>query len=185
MGTRVSLPRPWPALAQAGPRRGFARSVGQGVLCLLLIMASGRTGYAQGRPMRGLQATGGADLRFGTVLPGIPTQVLPTANRGAGMFEIRGDRNMPVSVSLLLPTAMTTPSGAQLPLVFGPGDGVASPSRGRFAGVGFDPRNPIVATLGPSGRLYVRLGGTAVPARLQTSGQYQATITLSVANLGS
>jgi len=92
---------------------------------------------------------------------------------------------MSVSVTLTLPTDMVSAAGDLLPLVFGPRDGLASTNRGRSRGIGFDPRSGLVATLGRNGRLFVRLGGTASPGRLQVAAPYRGTITLTVANLGN
>jgi hypothetical protein len=125
------------------------------------------------------------DLSFGTVLPGIPSTVLISDVRHSGLFEIQGHKYGVVRVELVLPTALRSIGGAELPLAFGPGDGAAATDRGRFHGAVFDPREPITATLGTSGKLYVHLGGTVLPFRHQPGGAYQATIYLTVYDLGS
>ena len=179
--------RSWFRPCPAGPRRGF-RDTRRACLVLVLLIGTGwENSSAQGRgpPPRGLQVTARNDLRFGTVTPGVPARIAPDSPRGSGMFEIRGNRNMSVSVTLTLPVEMLSAAGDRLPLSFGAGDGLASTNRGRNRGVVFDPRNPLVATLGTNGRLFIRLGGTALPARLQIAAPYRATITLTVANLGS
>ena len=134
---------------------------------------------------RPLVAVARRDLSFGTVHAGIPAKVLTTDVRYSGLFEIRGTKHEAVRLELLLPASLTSASGQELPLSFGPGDGAASTDRGRFHGVAFDPRQPLIATLGPSGKLYVRLGGTVLPSNDQADGSYRATIFLSIFNLGS
>jgi hypothetical protein len=125
------------------------------------------------------------DLSFGTVLPGIPSSVQTTDVRHAGLFQIQGHRNGVVRVELVLPAALTAAGGAELPLAFGPGDASAATDRGRWHGVAFDPREPLTAALGRNGRLYIRLGGSVLPYSQQPGGAYQATIYLTVYDLGS
>lgn len=125
------------------------------------------------------------DLTFGTVLPGIPATVPSDHPRNAGLFEIQGAKGAPTRIEFLLPSALTSSAGQALPLSFGPGDGKFGFNRGRNQRVPFDPRTPLIAVLGPNGKMYLNLGGTAVPARLQNSGSYAATIAITIYELGS
>lgn len=126
------------------------------------------------------------DLSFGTVLPGIPSSVTVRDPRHAGLFEIQGPAGASVRIEFVLPTALTSEQGSLMPISFGPGDGFADPSRGRPPrGQVFDPHAPLIQSLGPNGRLYVRIGGTVRPGRPQASGSYSATISLTIFNLGS
>lgn len=125
------------------------------------------------------------DLTFGDVIPGIPEAVSADHPRQAGMFEIQGIPDGTVRLEFLLPDALVSMEGASMPIAFDPSDGYADFSRGRPPrGVKFDPNLPLVATLGPNGRLIVRLGGTVSPRRIQPRGEYQATIALTVFDLG-
>ncbi len=134
---------------------------------------------------RPLVANARRDLSFGTVIPGIPATVRTTDVRYSGLFEIHGAKYETVRIEISLPPTLQCPTGDELPVSFGPGDGAAATDRGRFHGVAFDPRQPLIATLGANGKLYVRLGGTAEPIRSQPDGTYRATITLSIFDLGS
>jgi len=134
---------------------------------------------------RPLVAIARRDLSFGTVLRGIPTRVLTSDVRSSGLFEINGAKHEAVRVEFLLPSSMTSDDGNELQISFGPGDGAAATDMGRFHAVPFDPRQPLVATLGGNGKLYVRLGGTAIPSHGQAAGIYRATIFLSVYDLGT
>jgi hypothetical protein len=135
---------------------------------------------------RAFMAIAQRDLAFGEVLAGIPEIVRPDDSRQAGLFEIHGVPEGTVRLEFLLPDALVSPLGARLPLEFGPGDGYADFSYGRPPrGLRFDPRVPLVAVLGPNGRLIVRLGGTVTPSRTQADGEYHATIALTVFDLGS
>lgn len=124
------------------------------------------------------------DLTFGEVLPGIPESVLSSDPKHAGLFEVQGSKCSPVRVEFVLPSALQSAQGALLPIEFGHGDGQADFSRGRYHGIYFDPRTPLVADLGPNGKLWVRLGGTALPTRDQAGGAYYATISITVFDLG-
>lgn len=125
------------------------------------------------------------DLRFGNVHPGIASRILTTDVRYAGLFEINGSKRKTVRIEFHLPESLTSDDGHDLQVSFGPGDGSVADDRGRFHGAGFDPNQPIVATLGPNGKLYIKLGGTVHPVTGQPGGSYRATIFLSVYDLGS
>lgn len=126
------------------------------------------------------------DLYFGTVLLGIPVSVSVHDPRHSGQFAVRGPADASIRVEFFLPPALVSRQGAQLPLFFGPGDGLAdfshdTPRRSRV----FDPHRPVVGTLGSNGMLYLRLGGTVTPSHTQARGVYSATISITVYNLGS
>jgi hypothetical protein len=125
------------------------------------------------------------DLTFGEVLAGVPASIPSTDPRRAALFEVQGDAEGAVRIEFLLPPALLSSSGAELALTFQPGDGQADFSRGRFRGVRFDPRSPLIASLGPNGKLYVKLGGTVLPTISQPGGVYAATISITVFNLGT
>jgi len=125
------------------------------------------------------------DLTFGQVLPGIPEAVRPDDVKHAGLFEIQGSADGTVRVEFLLPDALVASFGALLPIEFGHGDGFADFSHGRPPrGLRFDPRTPLIATLGPNGRLLIRLGGTVTPSRDQAGGPYHAAVSITVYDLG-
>jgi len=126
------------------------------------------------------------DLSFGTVLAGIPSVVDVHDHRRAGLFEINGPEDASVRVEFVLPASLVSAGGDELPLQFDARDGFADFSMGQPPrGTYFDPFTALVSTLGPNGKLYLRLGGTARPSRLQVGGVYRATIYLTVYDLGS
>ena len=129
------------------------------------------------------------DLRFGTVLPGIPNHVSVFPGSGglslhrAGLFEIRGPDHTSVRLDFTLPPEMLSDGfGHSLPLSFASGDGVVAKG---LLPIPFDPNGPFVGTLGVLGQLWVVLGGTALPSPQQPGGIYRATIILTVSQLGS
>jgi hypothetical protein len=142
-------------------------------------------GKHHGHP-RPFMAIAHRDLTFGQVLPGIPERVRPSDVKHAGLFEIQGSRDGTVRIEFLLPDALTASFGAELPIEFGHGDGFADFSHGwPRRGLRFDPRTPIVASLGRNGRLLIRLGGTVSPTRDQPGGPYEASVSITVYDLGS
>jgi hypothetical protein len=134
-----------------------------------------------------LLALAANDLSFGTVLPGIPSSVSVRDPHHAGVFEVHGPAGASVRIEFILPAALTSERGALLPIAFGAGDGFADFSRGhqKKRGLVFDPHAPLIGALGPNGRLFVSLGGTVLPARVQPAGRYRATISMTVYSLGS
>jgi hypothetical protein len=89
-------------------------------------------------------------------------------------------------VEFVLPTALIGAGGALLPVSFGPTDGFADFSRGRPPrGVAFNPHAPLISSLGPNGRIWVRLGGTVLPGRPQAGGAYSATIFVTVYDIST
>lgn len=122
--------------------------------------------------------TGVQSLSFGTLLPGIPAIVAPTSAT-SGVFTLSGKNNETVSLTFTLPSAMTGPGGATLPLIFGASSAGFSPTQSVANETLFDPTQNYQATLGHKvGSVY--LGGTANPSVTQRAGSYTATITLSV-----
>lgn len=135
-------------------------------------------------PDRPFMVIGRRDLLFRTVLPGIPTSVRSNDPRFSGEFEIQGPAEASVRVELSLPTALLSPGGATLPISFASDDGSHDFPHGLPHRSIFNPHTPVVAALGPNGKLHVWLGGTVSPIPGQTSGTYVAAISITVFNLG-
>ena len=131
-----------------------------------------------------LSVRGRRDLIFGTVIRGIPTIVAPL-ERSAGRWEIRGESNAEVRVDLTLPLAMTNGTGSELPLAFGSNDGAFGLHPQGASSQAFDPQLPLITTFNRRGKIYVFLGGTALPTAVQLAGPYAATISLTVSYTGN
>lgn len=149
-------------------------------LILTVALATGvmRGLAAQGRP---LTVRGTRPLVFGTVLPGIPRVIARTDPVNSGQFDLTGTKFASVQLTFTLPSVMTGPAGATLPLAFGGSDAGYSDTQAVGSQVGFDPKQTLVVLLNRNGRGSVFLGGTANPATSQRAGSYTATVTLSVA----
>ena len=123
-------------------------------------------------------------LSFGDVLPGVQSTILPTDPTRSGQFNITGQKFSEIEAWLTLPTQMTGPAGASIPLVFGPGSAGRSNTGAITDQITVDPRTRFTLTLSGNGRGFVYLGGTLLPAGQLPAGPYSATITLTVAYTG-
>lgn len=129
---------------------------------------------------RPLTISGVRGLTFGAVFPGVARVISRTDAANSGQFNFRGPNRRFVSLTVTLPSAMTGPGGAQLPLTFGANDAGYSVSQAIGSQVAFDPKQPFTARLANNGRGAVFLGGTARPAVNQRAGSYTGTIILTV-----
>jgi hypothetical protein len=146
-----------------------------------LLASTASPAMAQGRV---LGAFARQDLRFGVVVPGLPT-VVTRLDANAGRFEIRGARRAEVTVTFTIPSELATPLGGRMTIRFQPNDGGYSTTPADANSRAFDPRVPLVTTLSPAGRLHLWLGGTVAPDAIQPAGRYEATITLTVSYTGA
>lgn len=146
-------------------------------ILLFPLLLGAATLVAQGKP---LTVTGVRALNFGTVLPGVPRVVLRTDAVNSGQFDIKGPNRANVQLTFTLPTAMTGPAGATMPLSFGGSDAGYSSTQAIGSQVGFDPKQPFLTQLPNNGRASVFIGGRANPSTSQRAGSYTATLTLSV-----
>jgi hypothetical protein len=171
------------AWALAGVESGLCRRVRRWdrvpvLLALAVLSAPAAPVHGQGQPVR---VNGVQSVSFGTVFPGIAKSVLRTDALNSGRFDIRAAAGSQLQLSFALPTVMTGPGGVTMPLSFAGNDAGFSATQSVASQVGFDPRVPFVATLGPPpGRAAVFLGGTVTPLAAQPAGSYTGTITLTV-----
>jgi spore coat protein U-like protein len=124
------------------------------------------------------------DLDFGDVIPGFGETVAPDDFGNVGVFHVTGAGTLEVSLDFgTLPTFLTGPGVAELPLTFGAGSAGYGPDAGTLTAP-FDPAAGANANL-VNDELYVFIGGTVTAAVAQTPGTYTGTITLTVAYTGS
>jgi hypothetical protein len=131
-----------------------------------------------------LQVRGLQDLAFGAVLPGVVSTVTVFNQAQVGKFFIDGPAGAAVRVEFTLPPSLLASGGSSIALSFGPADGLATPDGGRN-NLRFNPHTPVNAALGADGELQVRIGGRALPGLPQPSGNYHATIYITVIDLGT
>ncbi|MGH7538546.1 MAG: hypothetical protein ACREMF_07930 [Gemmatimonadales bacterium] len=152
----------------------------RGVLLSLALCCATAVDLGAQRPIR---VQGTRALSFGTILPGVRRSVARTDPVNTGLFDIRAVRFSQLQLIFTLPSAMRGPGGATLPLNFSGNDGGFSTRRSRRNQVGFDPRAPFLASMGPRNRATVFLGGTANPRTSQRAGAYTGTVSLTVVYL--
>lgn len=130
--------------------------------------------------------TATSDLAFGDVFPGVPTTILKTYS-DAAEFTVEGTADAEVTLDFDLPTYLYT-TGANMLVFFDATYCAVDSSNPR------DQSNPSANDLNPhvtityrigSTGLTVWLGGRIVPGLVQKSGDYTATIRLTVAYTGS
>lgn len=147
-----------------------------GCLCLLASPAA-----AQGHGGRQIRVLGVRGLTFGSLIAGMPSAVLRTDPARSGQFDITAQNGEVILVSFSLPSAMTGPGGASLPLMFAGTDAGFSQEQTINDQVAFDPRTAYLGTTSQQGRASIFLGGTAMPAFNQPPGDYSGTVTLTIA----
>ncbi len=125
-----------------------------------------------------LTAAGVNDLDFGSVTAGTPKA--PTSlSANAGRFNISGQASTAVTVSFTLPTVLTGPAAATIPITFSSTDGLlwsAFPTTFTT----FNPNAPFFTTTSGSGSLVIGISGTVSPPLATTTGIYSGTVTLTV-----
>jgi hypothetical protein len=148
----------------------------RGLVLVLVALAFATTASGQGRPLR---VQGVRPLAFGVVFPGVPRHVLRTDPAGSGEYSIRGPKDSQLLLQFTLPTSLTGPAGAAIPLSFGSNDaGFSTTTIG--AQVGFDPNVGGTGMLPTNGQASVFLGGTVQPTTGQMAGSYTGIVVLTV-----
>ncbi|PYP57427.1 MAG: hypothetical protein DMD44_10175 [Gemmatimonadetes bacterium] len=143
----------------------------------MLLSATAVVPLAGQRP---LTVTGIQSLTFGTLIPGIPSVVSRTDAVKSGRFDVGGPHDTQGRLTFTLPSVLTGPAGATLPLTFSGSDAGFSQSQNIGSQIGFDPKQPFLMTFSGQGRGSVFLGATARPAPTQRAGSYTGTITLNL-----
>ena len=140
-----------------------------------------------------LSGVGSRALQFGTIVPGTTNIVVQPRSSAGGEFRIKGVRNRKsIGISFTLPTVLTGPNGASIPLNF----------NGNYAGLceidasgscelaSYFTWNPVTTPTfndqptryKPGRKVYayddyqVYLGGVASPSANQRQGSYTASI---------
>lgn len=125
-----------------------------------------------------LTAAGVNDLNFGAVTAGVP-KVPASLATDAGRFTIGGQASTPVTVTFTLPTVLTGPAAATIPISFGPADGLEwNPYPGAFST--FSPNAAHFTSLDGAGSLIIGISGTVSPPALTVTGSYTGTISMTV-----
>jgi hypothetical protein len=125
------------------------------------------------------------DLRFGTVIAGIPSTVSWSSNT-AGRWFIQGEPGAEVFLDFTnLPTSLQN-GGNSMPISFSGNDAAYNTKNQSGGATSFDPSAGIAVRLDQnSGHLSVWIGGTLNPPPNQQPGDYVADIVLDVIYTGN
>jgi len=146
------------------------------MLALALIVPT--TLHAEPSPAPAPEASRALD--FGIVFAGVPCAVSP-ADSGAALWVVRGVRGSQVSVTFTSLPGFLAQGAQALAVAFDSLSAAWSTTEDPATATSFDPTVGTCATIDEgSDRLYVWLGGTAVPARTTTAGDYSTAFVLDV-----
>lgn len=121
--------------------------------------------------------TAAQPLDFGPLLPGAAEVV--TVDDAWRRAEVKLVTSGNVDVRLVVPAALSSPQGAQIPLTFRFGDGAVLYRNSRIST--FDPNQPFRVRIPPGhGEASILVGGTATPSPSQPAGVYTATMVVVV-----
>lgn len=147
------------------------------VALAVLVVSFVRPGAAEGQVL----VMAERDLDFGMLTPGAPAVVAPGDLMRSAQLRIEGRGSY--QTSFQLPASLTAPGGAQIPLVFGAGDGMVSI---RHRVTIFDPNTTVGFRVNPADQeAVINLGGRAQPAAGQPAGVYSATIVVMIVQTGT
>jgi len=163
------------------------------LLFLGVLLLAGETAHAD-LPSRAPGGNGGngtfrvrprRDLRFGTVIAGIPSSVSWTSAT-AGRWFIQGRAGAEVFLDFVnLPSSLQN-GGNSMPISFATDDAVYALGPKNNNAVSFDPNAGTTVRLDSrTGHLTVWIGGTVNPPQSQQPGSYIADITLEVTYTGN
>ena len=121
-------------------------------------------------------------LSFGLLLPGLREVIRVTDVSRRAVVALAGDG--PIDVTLVLPSALESPTGERIPLQFSPSD-AALLTTGGSALSQLDPLQINRVQLDNDRTVLFVLGGTAVTSATTRPGHYTARVALLVSNPGT
>ena len=128
------------------------------------------------------------DLIFGNVVAGVPVTINSRTNANAGWWEIHGNRNAEIQVTMVLPTQLTTGTW-NMPITFSNTSGCWRKQTAQGGCTQYNPNTTLVQRIRnqnpPNNTFNVWIGGTVSPAVGQHTGVYRANINLTVAYTGN
>lgn len=129
-----------------------------------------------------------SDLSFGPVIPGVPTTINPKSSASAGEYEITGNRNAEIAVTMTLPAQLSTGFWT-MPISFGATSGCWRTNNAQGACTFWNPSTVLIQRIRnqnfPNNRFFVWMGGTVSPSPTQNPGMYLGNIMLSVVYTGN
>jgi Domain of unknown function (DUF4402) len=120
---------------------------------------------------------GQKNLTFGTVTQGISVHISKTDGTNAARFRVTG--LLTAQITFGLPSSLTGPSGATLPISFGSTDAGWNTSGNISSQTTFNPNTGTTVSIPLFGAATIWLGGTVTPSSTQRTGSYTGTITIT------
>ena len=130
-----------------------------------------------------LQVLGIRNLAFGAVIPGVTSTVPPSDAVKSGQFEIQAAQGTRLRLDFTLPTQLTAPGGATMPINFQNNDALLIETGPGAVPQNQNPKSMKPYTMNYGNRLLLFLGGQVLPAGGQTTGNYSAGVILTVSIL--
>ena len=127
-----------------------------------------------------LLATGIRNLAFGAVIPGVTSTVAPSDPVRSGQYEIQAPLGTRLRLDFTLPTQLTGPSGATMPINFQNNDALLIETGPGAVSQNQNPKSMKPYTMTYGNRLLLFLGGAVTPAANQATGSYANTVSLTV-----
>lgn len=129
-----------------------------------------------------------APLDFGGMFVGTPKTISPDGT-GDGRFNVSGEAGAAISVTLQMPTSVTTTGGASIPLsnwtyVVGTSSALTGTTPVSFNPTAGAPISTNLSGASGVGRVYFGIGATATPSASAVNGTYSATGQITVAYVG-
>lgn len=121
-------------------------------------------------------------LSFGLLVPGTRTAISTTDVSRRAVVALAGSG--PMDVTLILPTALQTRSGDEIPLHFAPGDAALLSSAGSTL-TSLDPLQINRVQLSNDRTVLFVLGGSAQTSAMTRPGHYTARVALVLNNPGT
>lgn len=129
-----------------------------------------------------------APLDFGGMFAGTAKTVSPDGTTG-GRFNVSGEAGAAITLTLLMPSAVTTSGGASIPLsawtyVMGTTSALTGVTPVSFNGTSGAPISATFGGTSGTSHLYFGVGATATPSSGAVGGTYTATGQITVAYVG-
>lgn len=155
------------------------RSLG---LIFVALLITFRVPAARAQAAAGVSVISLQPLSFGLLIPGVPEHVDVTDVTRRAILVLSGSGT--VDITLVLPQALTTRSGDEIPIRFGASDAaiLASPG-GPVTPLNALQINRVQVT--PDHPVYIVVGGTVTASTIQHPGSYNASVVLVVSQPGT
>jgi hypothetical protein len=123
------------------------------------------------------------DISFGTDFGGREKRI-DHSDVGAAKFQIQSKNESNALITIMLPSFFTDADGSEkIPFSYDERSAAWSTIDNMSSHISFDPRQPLSLLLKKDQVIYVWIGGTLHPSRLQRACKYSGSITLTVHTL--